>query len=102
MKNPSVERALPDFRTLFEAAPGLYLVLRSDFTIVAASDAFLRATMTQREEILGRGIFEVFPDNPANPSATGVRNLQASLERVRDSNTADTMAVQKYDIRKPE
>ena len=45
------------------------------------SDAYLQATMTKREEILGRGIFEVFPDNPDDPAATGVNNLGASLER---------------------
>jgi PAS domain-containing protein len=60
-----VESAVqPDFRTLFEAAPGLFLVLDPELRIVAASDAYLDATMTQREEIIGRGIFDVFPDNP--------------------------------------
>jgi PAS domain S-box-containing protein len=92
----------PDFQTLFQSAPGLYLVLTPDLNIVAVSDAYLRATMTQREEILGRGIFDVFPDNPDDPSATGVRNLRASLQRVIQDKTPDTMAVQKYDIRKPE
>jgi len=47
----------PDFRALFESAPGLYLVLTPDFQIVAASDAYLRATMTKREDVQGRGIF---------------------------------------------
>ena len=36
----------PDFRLLFESAPGLYLVLDCDFQIVAVSDAYLAATMT--------------------------------------------------------
>ena len=44
----------PDFRTLFESAPGLYLVLTPHLTIVAASDAYLHATMTKRAEVLGR------------------------------------------------
>ncbi len=92
----------PDFRALFESAPGLYLVLTPNLKIVAASDAYLRATMTKREEVLGRGIFEVFPDNPADPTATGVRNLNASLERVLRNKNPDAMAVQKYDIRRPE
>ncbi len=90
-----------DFRALFEAVPGLYLVLRPDFTIVAVSDAYLAATMTRRAEIAGRGIFEVFPDNPDDPQATGVSNLRASLTRVLESRRADTMAVQKYDVRRP-
>ena len=91
-----------DFRALFEAAPGLYLVLDPELRIVAVSDAYLSATMTRREEILGRDIFDVFPDNPADPDATGVNNLSESLDRVRERHVADAMAVQKYDIRRPE
>jgi signal transduction histidine kinase/ActR/RegA family two-component response regulator len=91
-----------DFRSLFEQAPGLYLVLDQELVIVAASDAYLAATMTRREEILGRGLFEVFPDNPDDPEATGVGNLRASLDRVRRNRAADTMSLQKYDIRRPE
>jgi signal transduction histidine kinase/ActR/RegA family two-component response regulator len=90
-----------DFRALFEAAPGLYLVLDPAFRIVAVTDAYVAATMTKREEILDRGIFEVFPDNPDDPDATGVGNLRRSLERVRRLGVPDTMAVQKYDIRRP-
>jgi len=77
-------------------------VLAPDLTIIAVSDAYLQSTMTTREEILGRGIFEVFPDNPDDPTATGVHNLRASLQRVLRLQVPDTMAVQKYDIRKPE
>jgi signal transduction histidine kinase/DNA-binding response OmpR family regulator len=92
----------PDFQALFQSTPGLYLVLAPDFTIMAVTDAYLHATMTKREEILGRGVFDVFPDNPDDPSATGARNLRTSLQRVLQDKTSDAMAVQKYDIRKPE
>ncbi len=70
--------------------------------IVAVTDAYLRATMTRREDILGRGCFDVFPDNPAESEATGVRNLRSSLERVLQTKAPDRMAVQKYDIRRPD
>ena len=92
----------PDFRALFDSAPDLYLVLTPDLTIVAISEAYLQTTMTKRDEILGRHLFEVFPDNPDDPSATGVSNLRASLDRVLQHRAPDTMAVQKYDIRRPE
>jgi PAS domain-containing protein len=59
--SPGASRATPDFRFLFQSAPGCYLVLAPDLTIVAVSDAYVRATMTQRDEIVGRGIFDVFP-----------------------------------------
>ncbi len=92
----------PDFHALFEASPGLILILSPELTILAATNAYLRATMTERDQIVGRSVFEVFPDNPDDPKATGVSNLRASLERVLSSKTADTMAVQKYDIRRPD
>ncbi len=92
----------PDFRVLFESAPGLYLVLAPDLTIIAVSNAYLKATMTKREEILGRGIFEVFPDNPDDIAASGVNNLRASLEGVIAAREPNAMAVQKYDIQRPD
>ena len=92
----------PDFRVLFESVPGLYLVLTPDFTIVAASDAYLRATLMTRDDILGRGFFDVFPDNPDDPGADGRMNLRASLKRVIKQLAPDTLPVQKYDIRRPE
>ncbi len=70
---------IPDFRLLFESAPDFYLVLNPSFNIVAVSDAYAKATLTLREDILGRVIFDVFPDNPNDPNAEGVRNLRASL-----------------------
>ncbi|HYG62493.1 MAG TPA: PAS domain-containing protein [Thermoanaerobaculia bacterium] len=102
LKVKKVAISPPDFRVLFESAPGLYLVLTPDLRIIAASDAYLQATMTKREEILGRDLFEVFPDNPEDTAASGTRNLRASLERVLATKKPDAMAVQKYDIRRPE
>ena len=90
-----------DFLALFESTPGSYLVLDPDLVIVAVSDAYLRDTMTSRAVLTGKGIFEAFPDNPGDPEATGVSNLRASLDRVRRDRVADTMAVQKYDIKRP-
>ena len=94
-------RPRPDFQLLFESAPGLYLVLGPDLTIVAVSDAYLDATMTERGAVVGRHIFDVFPDNPDDPTAEGVRNLDASLRRVLRERTGDAMSVQKYDIQRP-
>src|ERR1051325_10307964 len=91
----------PDFKTLFEAVPALYLVLSPDLYILAVSDAYLEATMTTREAILGRHLFDVFPDNPNDPNADGVRNLTSSLKRALETRSADIMPVQKYDIRRP-
>ena len=93
-----------DRRLLFEESPDVLLVLLPDsprYTMVAATGARWRATHTT-PDTLGRGLFEVFPDNPADPTATGTGNLRASLERVLKTRLPDTMPVQKYDIRGPD
>jgi two-component system, LuxR family, sensor kinase FixL len=87
----------PDFRVLFQAVPGLYLVLAPDLTIVAASDAYLRATLTDRQNIVGHGLFETFPEKPGD-----LDNLRASLERVLQFRRPDAVAVQRHDIRRPD
>jgi signal transduction histidine kinase len=97
-----LRRSRAVFENLFVSLPGLYLVLTPDLKIVAVSDAYLKATMTQREKIIGRGLFEVFPDNPDDPKATGTSNLRASLNRVLQNAEPDTMAIQKYDLRRPD
>ncbi len=90
------------FRALFESSPGLYLILLPDLTITAVSEEYLQATMTQRNQIMGRKLFDVFPDNPDDTTADGVSNLRASLNTVLNTKAAHTMAVQKYDIRRPD
>lgn len=102
MTSPAISVPVHDFQLLFESVPGLYLVLNPQLQIVAASDAYLSATMTKRKDIVGREIFDVFPDNPNDPAATGVRNLKTSLGRVLRDRVSDVMRLQKYDVRRPE
>jgi signal transduction histidine kinase len=90
-----------DFQLLFEESPDVLLVLLPDsprFTVASATRARLISTHSTREETIGRGLFELFPDNPDDPAADGTANLRASLERVLATKAPDTMAVQKYDI----
>jgi PAS domain-containing protein len=94
-------RDRPDFKRIFESLPGCYLILLPDppnFTIVAVSDAYAAATGTDRASILGKGVFQIFPDNPGDPQADGVMKLTASLMRVLERKTIDFMSIQKYDI----
>lgn len=97
-----LRRSRAVFESLFESLPGPYLVLTPDLRIVTANAAYLEATMTTREDLRGRDIFEAFPDNPDDPAATGTHNLRASLDRVRRTLAPDTMAIQKYDVRNPD
>jgi hypothetical protein len=67
---------LPRVRAEIRAPPGAGLHDRRGNRRVPPGDDDPAA------EILGRNIFDVFPDNPDDPSATGVANLRASLGRV--------------------
>lgn len=93
----------PDYQAIFEAVPNLHLILApdQDFTILAASNAQLRATHTSREQSIGRPVFEVFCKNPDEPEEFGTSVLRASLERVLRTRAPDRMAITKYDIRRP-
>jgi signal transduction histidine kinase len=84
-----------DFKLLFEAAPGLVLVIAPDFTIVGATDAYLHATGAARADRFGRGVFDVLPEPEQ-------RGLRASLERVRQHRAPDAMAVRRMAVRRPD
>ena len=87
-----------DFELLFQAAPSLFLVLDPGpgFTVLAASDAYLRATRTDRKAIVGRGLFEAFPDGGAEGRPTS--NLRASLQRVLTTRAAEQTTIARYDL----
>jgi PAS domain S-box-containing protein len=95
-----------DFRALFQALPQNVLVLAPDaprFTILAASDAYSATTAVPREQLVGRPVFEVFPDdNPDNPDPTGVAGLRQSLQQVLRSREPHHMNVLRYDLRCPD
>ncbi|GAA0571731.1 hypothetical protein GCM10010172_65270 [Paractinoplanes ferrugineus] len=90
-----------DHQSLFQALPTPVLVLDSALVIVETNEAYLTATMRRRGELVGRPLFAAFPDNPDDPSASGVRMWGASLQRVLSERVTDVMAIQKYDIPRP-
>jgi PAS domain S-box-containing protein len=58
---------------------------------VAVSDALLRALATSRENVSGRGIFEIFPEELNHTKGTMIPGLRASLERVVNTLQPDSM-----------
>ncbi|HTJ72101.1 MAG TPA: SpoIIE family protein phosphatase [Actinospica sp.] len=87
-----------DYRAVFQALPGMVALLTPEFVYVDANEDFLRFSGRGRGELIGRSVFEVFPDNPHDPDATGAKNLEASLRRVLAEGVRDTMALQRYDV----
>jgi PAS domain S-box-containing protein len=88
-----------DYQSIIDALPRPTLVLEPpDYVMVAANAARYRVTNTRPEDVIGRKLFDVFPDNPDDPESTGAANLTASLGRVLETGRQDVMPVQKYDI----
>ena len=92
------------FTRLFQASPAPFLVLKPDaprFTITDVNDAYLSATMRTRDEVVGHGVFEVYPDNPSGEVIGGVSPLRASFEKVLASRQPDVLPGLKYDVARP-
>ncbi|MET9675786.1 SpoIIE family protein phosphatase [Streptomyces sp. NPDC006482] len=91
-----------DYQAVFHALPGAVALLTGDLVYADANEAFLSMAGRTREQVVGRYLFDVFPDNPLDPDATGMRNLYASLQRVAATGERDTMALQRYDVEDPD
>ncbi|MFJ7591243.1 PP2C family protein-serine/threonine phosphatase [Streptomyces sp. NPDC097617] len=91
-----------DYQAVFQALPGAVALLTPDLVYLDVNASFLSVSGRTREQLVGRYLFDAFPDNPADPAATGMRNLRASLERVKATGERDSMAVQRYDVEYPD
>ncbi|MFI8529298.1 PP2C family protein-serine/threonine phosphatase [Streptomyces aquilus] len=87
-----------DYAAVFQALPGMVAVLTPELVYVDANEEFVRMSGRSRQQLVGHYLFDVFPDNPGDPAASGMRNLAASLQRVLATGERDTMAVQRYDV----
>ncbi|GAA2113415.1 hypothetical protein GCM10009759_56990 [Kitasatospora saccharophila] len=90
-----------DYRAVFQALPGAAALLTPDLVFADVNEAYLLLSGRDRAQVVGRFLFDVFPDNPDDPAASGVRNLHASLRRVTATGVRDTMALQRYDVEVP-
>lgn len=97
MRKPQI-----DYAAVFRALPGMVALLNPDLLYADANDDFLRLAGRTREQLLGRYIFDVFPENPNDRAAAGMRETRASMLRVVATGERDTMALLRYDIEDPE
>jgi PAS domain S-box-containing protein len=87
--------------TLFDAFKSPCLVLDIDaplFTILKANEAYLAATGTTIPGLIGRPVFEVYPENDDTQRSSGKVTLIASFNKVIETKKTDTIEMLKYDI----
>jgi PAS domain-containing protein len=90
-----------DYAAVYRQLPIPGLLLTREFAIADVNLAFLHASGRTREELLGRSIFDAYPEDPLGLGTTGVRNSNASLRRVLATGEPDAIEFQKGDIEEP-
>ena len=98
------EMVQTELLAVFNSLPGIFILLQPDtprFTIVAATDDYLATTYTKRNEIIGKGLFEIFTDNPHNNIGTGRKNITYSLDQVIQNRQPHHLNDQRYDLYNP-
>ncbi|MFF3326717.1 PP2C family protein-serine/threonine phosphatase [Streptomyces sp. NPDC002889] len=91
-----------DYKDVFHALPGAVALITPELVYADVNEAYLRVSGRSREQLIGRYVFDVFPDNPGDGNASGMRNLKASLGRVVKTGMRDSMALQRYDVETPD
>lgn len=99
----TVQPVLPDtiFKVIFERSPGSLLVMADmpRFTILAASDSYLTITNSKREEIVGKGFFEAFPDDGDFDDEVNARNVFTKVVKTAQKIDVPTY---RFDVYNPE
>ena len=87
-----------DYKLIFHAMPGMCLILDTAFNILAQNEDHARATLSVAKNVVGRNLFEAFPDNPHDSSASGAASVRQSLLNVLKTRQADAMPIIRYDV----
>jgi len=89
------------FKLLFEKSPGSLLVTADAprFTIAAVSDAYLQITSVQREDVVGKGFFEVFPDTGDDPNDENT--ARKVFTKVIETGLKIDVPVYRFDMKEP-
>ncbi|MCC9137159.1 PAS domain-containing protein [Pontibacter silvestris] len=87
-----------DFKNLFKALPGLYLVLSPELFIIEASNSYQKATHATDKDIKGKYLFDVFPENPNLKGLKSSEILEASILQVIESKKPHVLPVLRYDV----
>lgn len=92
---------MPDFQKVFECSPTPFMLLSPDLIILAVNDAYLKATLIKRSEVIGKPLFVVFPDNPKDDASSSTKLLKHSVNTVIKTKRSHQMGITRYDIPVP-
>lgn len=91
-------------RTVFFATQTPFLLIKADapkFTIEEVNQAYLNLTFTSKD-IIGKGIFEVFPPFESDENSMNEDKLYLALEETINTRKITELELNEYEIRNPE
>ncbi len=91
-----------DYEAVFQALPTAVALFTTDLVYADVNEAFLSIMGRARDQVVGRHLADVFPDDPKNPTVTGMRQLQDSLRWVATTGYRDAMTLHRYDVEYPD
>lgn len=90
-----------DYKKIFKNSPAAKLIIDIDgpqYTILDANDAYLNATNSTRDNLIGQSVFGAFPSNPSDNDSKNIERTIFSFEQAIKTKTPHVMRNYRYDI----
>ncbi|MEP6674669.1 MAG: PAS domain S-box protein [Ferruginibacter sp.] len=89
------------YKDIFYNSQSPMLIIGTDapvYTMLDVNNAYLSATNTSLEDLIGKPVFGVFPANPTDAVSKNIERTIHSFEQAIHTKTAHTMSNYRYDI----
>ena len=91
-----------DLAAVFDASPNPYVLLTPDLHIAGCNEAYLAATSSQRDAIIGQPIFGAFTAGDSAEAPENIRQVRESMERAIRTRSPDHLALVPVALRRPQ
>ena len=95
------EISLAGYISIFNCSPVAKLIMKPDapvYTIIDVNEAYLSATNSTRESLIGKPVFAAFPGNPTDLESKNIERAKLSFEEAIRSKSPHTISNYRYDI----
>ncbi len=96
-----INAVLLKYGEIFYNSPAAMLIIAPDapaYTMLDVNQAYLQATHTAREELIGNSVFDVFPGNPDDEVSKNIERTIFSFEQAIKNKRQHIMHSYRYDI----
>lgn len=84
-----------NYQRVFRSLPDTDVLLSSDLVVIDATDVYLESTSKQRDKIVGKGLFDNFPESEGSE---GAERLQKNIKLAISTGKTQVFPTFRYDI----